>query len=108
MKAKPVPRPQATRRSLARRGRASIGIRELKANASAIIQDVRGRRVTYAVTRHGTVAALIVPVDAGERLIAPSATDPAWDVWRALATRLADEPNRKAASAVAELARMRR
>ena len=99
----------ATRRPPADKGgRPSIGIRELKAKASAIVQDVKGRRVTYAVTNRGTVAALIVPVDAGERLIGQPPADAAWDAWQALATLLAKEPGTKGSSAVAELDRMRR
>ena len=43
------------RRDIAVGGRPSIGIRELKAKASAIIEDVKGRRVTYAVTKRGKV-----------------------------------------------------
>jgi antitoxin (DNA-binding transcriptional repressor) of toxin-antitoxin stability system len=88
-------------------GRSSVGIRALKTNASAIVKDVRTRRVTYAVTRRGAVEALIVPVDAGERLLtAPQ--DSAWEAWHALATQLAAEAPSKLRSAAAELARMRR
>ena len=47
-------------------------------------KDVRTRRVTYAVTRRGAVEALIVPVDAGERLLTVSQPDRAWDAWEAL------------------------
>jgi antitoxin (DNA-binding transcriptional repressor) of toxin-antitoxin stability system len=89
-------------------GRASIGIRALKTNASAIVKDVRTRRVTYAVTRRGSVEALIVPVDAGERLLTASPQDSAWNAWDTLATTLASEAPRKLRSATAELARMRR
>jgi antitoxin (DNA-binding transcriptional repressor) of toxin-antitoxin stability system len=80
----------------------------LKAKASAIVQDVKGRRVTYAVTRRGEVAALIVPADAGERLIGQPPANAAWDAWQALVTLLAQEPGTRAASAIAELERMRR
>lgn len=89
-------------------GRASIGIRALKTNASAIVKDVRTRRVTYAVTRRGSVEALIVPVDAGERLLAAPQQDSAWDAWDALAAELAAAIPGKLRSAVGELARMRR
>ncbi len=89
-------------------GRASIGIRALKTNASAIVKDVRTRRVTYAVTRRGSVEALIVPVDAGERLLTAPQQDTAWDAWDALATELATAAPRTLRSAAAELARMRR
>jgi len=54
------------------------------------------------------VEALIVPVDAGERLLATPQEDRAWDAWDALATALAPERPGKRRSAVAELAGMRR
>ena len=104
---KPVPRPKR-HSGKAPTGRASIGIRALKTNASAIVKDVRTRHVTYAVTRRGVVEALIVPVDAGERLLTAPRPDGAWDAWEALATALAAETPRKRRSAVAELADMRR
>jgi antitoxin (DNA-binding transcriptional repressor) of toxin-antitoxin stability system len=104
---KPVPRPKR-HSGKAPAGRPSIGIRALKTNASAIVKDVRTRHVTYAVTRRGAVEALIVPVDAGERLLTAPRPDGAWDAWEALATALAAETPRKRRSAVAELAAMRR
>ena len=61
-------RSRKPRQPKAKQGRPSVGIRELKAKASAIVEDVKSRRVTYAVTKHGAVEALIVPADAGERL----------------------------------------
>jgi hypothetical protein len=60
------------------------------------------------VTKHGTVEALIVPVDAGERLLAPPNLDSAWVVWQALVAQLSKESGKKTRSAVAELKRMRR
>ena len=95
-------------RATADGGRPSIGIRELKAKASAIIKDVKGRRVTYAVTKRGEVEALIMPVDAGERLLEQPREDNAWDAWQALVALLSKESAKKTASAVAELERMRR
>lgn len=89
-------------------GRPSVGIRELKAKASAIVEDVRSRRVTYAVTKHGAVEALIVPADAGERLLALPEADSAWEAWDALVVRLAEGAGEQARSAVDELERMRR
>jgi antitoxin (DNA-binding transcriptional repressor) of toxin-antitoxin stability system len=89
--------------------RPSIGIRELKARASAIIEDVSGRRISYAVTKRGAIEALIVPPDAGERLVSPSAGESAWEVWQSLAHQLArNARGRKARSALEELDRMRR
>ena len=108
MKTPPLPPRKAVRRTQAGKHRPSVGIRELKAKASAIIQDVKGCRVTYAVTKRGEVEALIVPVDAGERLIGPSSADSAWDAWQTLVALLSKETGRKTTSAVAELERMRR
>jgi len=103
-----TPRTKRTRRAKADLGRQSIGIRELKAKESAIIEDVKRRRVTYAVTKRGAIEALIVPVDAGERLLVQPNLDSAWEAWQALVTQLSKEPGKKTRSAVAELERMRR
>ena len=89
-------------------GRPSIGIRELKAKASAIIDDVKGRRVSYAVTKRGKMGALIVPSDAGERLLNHRNGDNAWDAWQTVTDQLLKESGKKKRSAIAELARMRR
>ena len=40
-----------------------IGIRELKANASAIVHDVQEQRAHYIVTLRGTPVAVLMPVD---------------------------------------------
>lgn len=102
-------RPKKSRRPKKAEGRPTIGIRELKARASAIIEEVKDRRTTYAVTKRGEVEALIVPVDAGERLLSPSSADSAWEAWQTLADQLArDARGRKTQSAVEELDRMRR
>ena|ERR1044071_2720198 len=108
MKNDRVPRTAQSQKRRANPGRPSIGIRELKAKASAIIDDVKGRRVSYAVTKRGRIEALIVPSDAGERLLNQSDGDNAWDAWQVLIDQLLNESRRKKRSAVAELARMRR
>ena len=108
MKNDRVPRTEQSQPPRANAGRPSIRIRELKAKASAIIDDVKGRRVSYAVTKHGRIEALIVPSDAGERLLNQSNGDNAWDAWQLLIDQLLKESRRKKRSAVAELARMRR
>lgn len=100
--------PKKPRRSKLVPGRPSVGIRELKAKASAIVEDVKSRRVTYAVTKYGTVEALIVPVDAGERLLGRPEADSAWEAWEALVARLAAAVGKKTKSAVEELEQMRR
>lgn len=102
-------RSRKSRRPKAETGRPTIGIRELKARASAIVEDVKARRVTYAVTKRGSVEALIVPVDAGERLLNAPTVDSAWEAWQTLATRLSEEQRRKkSGSALVELTRTRR
>ncbi len=83
----------------------SVGIRELKAQASAIVTRVSETRATYEVTRRGKVEALIVPVD-----VAPNAelvlSDAAWSDFLALARELSKLKTEK--SALAELEAMRR
>ena len=108
MRAATTPRTKKRRRAKTDMGRPSIGIRELKAKASAIVEDVKRRRVTYAVTKHGTVEALIVPVDVGERLLDRPNPDSAWEAWQALVAQLSKESGKKTRSAVAELEQMRR
>jgi antitoxin (DNA-binding transcriptional repressor) of toxin-antitoxin stability system len=106
--------PVASRTKRRRQGKKSedrrtIGIRELKASASAIIEEVKDRRTSYAVTKRGEVEALIVPVDVGQRLLSPSPADSAWETWQTLADQLAGNARRrKMPSAVEELDRMRR
>ena len=101
-------RSRKPRQPKAKQGRPSVGIRELKAKASAIGEDVKSRRVTYAVTKHGAVEALIVPADAGERLLAQPEADSAWEAWDALVARLAKGADKQAQSALEELEQMRR
>lgn len=88
--------------------RPSIGIRDLKIKASAIIEDVKGRRVSYAVTHRGAVEALIVPADGGEPRSDQPTVDGAWDNWQALVSQLTKASGKKAGAALAELERMRR
>ena len=101
-------RTKQSRRSKRDGGRPSIGIRELKAKASAVIDEVKGRRVSYAVTKRGSVEALIVPIDAGERLLNQPDSDNAWDAWEVLIGQLLKQSRKKRRSAVAELEQMRR
>jgi antitoxin (DNA-binding transcriptional repressor) of toxin-antitoxin stability system len=102
------PRTKRTRHAKTDSGRPAIGIRESKAKASAIVEDVKRRRVTYVVTKHGTVEALIVPVDAGERLLDYLNLDNAWETWQALVAQLSKESKKKTRSAVSELGQIRR
>lgn len=91
-----------------RMGRPSVGIRELKAQASSVIEEVKRRRITYAVTKRGAVEAFIIPADAGERLLARTDQDSTWNAWQLLVDRLAKESKKKHGSAVRELERTRR
>jgi hypothetical protein len=73
------------------------------------VEDVKARRVTYAVTKRGSVEALIVPVDAGERLLSAPSADSAWEAWQSLVTQLNQESrNKKSRSALEELTQARR
>ena len=108
MKKSIASRSQQPRRPKADVGRPTIGIRELKAKASAIIDDVKSRRVCYAVTKRGTVEALIVPVDAGERLLGQADVDSGWDAWQTLVEQLTKESGKRTRSAAAELDQLRR
>lgn len=101
-------RAKKPRQPKAKQGRPSVGIRELKAKASAIVEDVTNRRITYAVTKHGAVAALIVPADAGERLLAQTEVDSAWEAWHTLVAQLARGSGKLTHSALEELEQMRR
>ena len=41
----------------------SVGIRELKAQTSAIVRQVAEERAPYTITHHGKPVAMIVPID---------------------------------------------
>lgn len=92
------------RASAKSRRKTSVGIRELKSQASAIVDSVRETRATYEVTKRGKVEALIVPVDDPARLT--NAGDAAWDEFLALAREVSGGKAKK--SALAELEGMRR
>lgn len=51
---------------------AEIGIKELKASASAVIEDVEGG-TAYVVTKRGRPAAVILPIDEAEDLVLANA-----------------------------------
>ncbi len=105
----PVRKSKSRRHAKGAESRPTIGIRDLKARASAIISDVKSRRVSYAVTKRGGIEALIVPADAGERLISPAPAEGAWVAWQTLADQLARQAEKSSTrSAVEELDRIRR
>ncbi|MEO6060501.1 MAG: type II toxin-antitoxin system prevent-host-death family antitoxin [Thermoflexales bacterium] len=104
-------RPLVRRKRAEKRGIALpkvIGIRDLKARASAILAEVREDRVSYEISRRGQVEAMLLPVDPGFTATG-AAGDSAWDVFQ----HLADELGRASEagnlrSAVIELERTRR
>jgi prevent-host-death family protein len=104
-----APKAKKGRRPKGPKGRPTVGIRELKARVSAIIEDVKDRKISYAVTKRGEVEALLVPVDAGEQLLSRPPADGAWEAWQTLADQLArGKQRRDTRSALEELDRMRR
>ena len=60
------------------------------------------------MTKRGRVEALIVPSDAGERLLNHRNDDKAWDAWLMVTDQLLKEAGKKKRSAIAELEQMRR
>lgn len=89
-------------------GPTPVGIRELKARASAIVREVADCDTTYAVTRRGKVEALIVPVHFQEGGQNSPEAQRAWTDLESLASDLAREKRRPRKSAMTELRRMRR
>jgi prevent-host-death family protein len=65
-----------------------IGIRELKARASEIVQRVREKQETYVVTCRGKPAGILAPIEPETKT--SGATPAAWDHLN----RLADEISR--------------
>ncbi|MBC7264111.1 MAG: type II toxin-antitoxin system Phd/YefM family antitoxin [Chloroflexi bacterium] len=62
---------------------AEIGVRELKARASAIIRAVRDRRARYLVTYRGKPVGVLMPLgEAGREAIPPA--DEGEDAWKEL------------------------
>jgi prevent-host-death family protein len=58
-----------------RRGRmAEIGVKELKATASAVIDEVEGG-AAYVVTKRGRPAAVLLPVEEAEDLVLANANE---------------------------------
>lgn len=51
---------------------AEIGIKELKASASAVIEEVEGGSA-YVVTKRGRPAAVLLPIDEAEDLVLANA-----------------------------------
>lgn len=53
---------------------AEIGIKDLKATASAVIEEVEGG-AAYVVTRRGRPAAVLLPIDEAEDLVLANADE---------------------------------
>jgi prevent-host-death family protein len=53
---------------------AEIGVKELKATASAVIEDVE-RGTAYIVTKRGRPAAVLLPVEEAEDLVLANADE---------------------------------
>ena len=66
----------------------TIGIRYLKAHASAIVRRVREKRERYVLSNRGEPVAVLSPVDPPRHT---GGREDAWDEWE----RLADEAARK-------------
>ena len=69
---------------------------------------MKGRRICCAVTKRGSVEALIDPVDAGERLPGQADLDSGWDAWQTLVEQRSKKSEKRTSSAAAELDQMRR
>jgi prevent-host-death family protein len=70
-----------------------VGIRELKARASEIIQNVRERRARYIITYRGRPVGLLMPLDEVRATPLPPAGESGTAVWEEL-TRLGEEIGR--------------
>jgi prevent-host-death family protein len=53
---------------------AEIGVKELKATVSAVIEDVE-RGAAYVVTKRGRPAAVLLPIDEAEDLVLANADE---------------------------------
>ena len=53
---------------------AQIGVKQLKAIASAVIEDVEGG-TAYVITKRGRPAAVLLPVEEAEDLVLANATE---------------------------------
>ena len=73
-----------------------VGVRELKANASEIIRNVREQRARYVITYRGRPVGLLMPLDKVNLDSAnlPSTGEPDAVVWNELA-RLGEEIGRE-------------
>ncbi len=66
-----------------------IGVRELKANASEIVRNVRKRRARYLITYRGRPVGVLAPLGSAEP-VPPASAEEAATAWDEL-TRLGQE-----------------
>jgi prevent-host-death family protein len=83
-----------------------IGIRDLKAHASALVRHVSENHAIYTITRRGRAVGVLAPADHLPTARA-DAGDAAWDRLEQLMDRIG-KGRRPHKSAVRELAKMRR
>ena len=67
-----------------------VGVRELKAQASEIVRQVRENRARYIITYRGEPVGLLMPLDEASPSALPSGEEPAETAWETL-TRLGEE-----------------
>jgi prevent-host-death family protein len=67
-----------------------VGVRELKAQASEIVRQVRENRARYIITYRGEPVGLLMPLDEASPSSLPSGEEPAETAWETL-TRLGEE-----------------
>ncbi len=70
-----------------------IGVRELKAHASEIIQNVRERRARYIITHRGRPVGLLMPLDEARAASLSPVGESVMTAWEEL-TRLGEEIGR--------------
>jgi prevent-host-death family protein len=85
----------------------SVGVRELKARASEIVEDVRSQHRRYRVTRHGRAVALLVPLSAADDDTEDEADAAVWAEMETLAAEIAGQVP-EGSSGVEQLAADRR
>ena len=84
----------------------NVGIRDLKAHASEIVQQVRESGERYVVTHRGRAVGVLAPL-AIEPALGPANSTAAWDRWQRLTERV-DAGWKAKQSSVAILSGMRR
>lgn len=63
---------------MSRKNRREVGIRELKARASELVDEVRESQASYVITHRGRPVGVLMPFGHGEAAL-DRATEDAWD-----------------------------